>query len=176
MTAPSSTPRPQSDSARILKKLWRSMPAEDRTAAVRAANRGGNRGAVQGLRLAVIKTMRMRPATVQSWSPQQLADASARIALDDDVIAELLIALHLGERVPLLTAFLDAAGVPHQEGVVEDTAASEALPAERVLAAADAVLASFPREQCEVYFATLLALEGGGWEPLRGRVDEELTT
>lgn len=150
------------------------MPAADRAAAIRAASKSGNAAAAQAVRLAVTRALRMRPGTVQSWSPQQLADTSVKIGLADDLIAELLVALHLVERVPLLSAFLDAAGVPHTDGVTEDTSASESLPAERVLAAADEVLQRFPGDQCRTYFATLLALEGGGWEPLRARLDPAL--
>lgn len=173
MSVPSSTPRAHSDSARLLRKIWRAMSPADRTAAVRAAGKS-NPAAVQGVRLAVIQALRMRPATVQSWPPQQLAETSAKLALDDDLIAELLVALHLTDRVPLLTAFLDAAGVPHTEGVTEDTSVSDALEPPRVLAAADQVLQQFAPEACQLYFATLVALEGGGWEPLRERLDPEL--
>jgi hypothetical protein len=173
MSVPSSTPRAASDPARMLKKIWKSMPAEDRVTAVRAATRDRQSNAVHGLRAAVIKTLRMRPATVQTWSAQQLADASAKFNLEDDVIADLLVTYHLNERVPLLTAFLDAAGVPHTNGATDPDAATGEIDPARIEAAADQVLASFPAEQCQVYFATLMALEGGAWEALRPRLDEK---
>ena len=37
------------------------------------------------------------------------------------------------------------------------------------VAAADQVLKEFPEADCQLYFATLIALEGGVWEALRPR-------
>jgi hypothetical protein len=111
---------------------------------------------------------------VQGWSPQQLADASAKIALDEQVVADLLIAFHLTERVPLLTAFLDAAGVPHTEGATDPDAATGEIDPARVQAAADLVMQQFPSLDCQIYFATLIALEDGAWQALAPRLDETL--
>jgi hypothetical protein len=166
MSIPSSTPRGASEQSRLLKKIWKSLTPQDRVLAVRAGTRDEHSHAVHNLRAAVMRTLRMRPVTVQSWSPQQLADASARIALEDDVIADLLVTLHLKERVPLLTAFLDAAGVPHTGGATDPDAAGELDP-DRVRSAAEQVMGKFPADQCRIYFATLIALEGGAWDTLR---------
>lgn len=168
MTVPSST---HADRMRLLRKAWRALSAQDRAAAVRATSRAGQ-GGLQTLRMAVIKALRMRPATVQGWSPQQLADASAKIVLDEQVLADLLIAFHLTERVPLLTAFLDAAGVPHTEGATDPDASTGEIDPARVQAAADLVSKDFPERDAQVYFATLIALEGGAWEALAPRLDE----
>ena len=172
MSIPSSTPRGASEQSRMLKKIWKALSPADRAAAVRAATRDKQSHALHKLRSAVIRSLRMRPVTVQAWSAQQLADASARINLDDDVIADLLVTLHLKERVPLLTAFLDAAGVPHTDGATDPETATTDLDPARVAAAADRVLEDFPAEQAQVYFATLIALEGGAWESLRPKLDE----
>ena len=38
---------------------------------------------------------------------------------DDSLATSLLLALHLGRRQPLLSAFLDRMGIPHDEGMID---------------------------------------------------------
>jgi hypothetical protein len=173
MSTPRPTPRAETDRTRLLKKIWRAMPAEERALAVKASSRDTRVDAMQSLRAAVIQQMRMRPQTVQSWSPRQLADASAKLSLPEDLIADLLIAFHLTERVALLSAFLDAVGLPHTDGATDPEAMTTEIEPARVDAAADLVLAQFEPLACQIYFATLIALEGGSWEQLRSRLDPE---
>jgi hypothetical protein len=172
MAVPSSTPRGASEQSRLLKKIWKSMSPADRTLAVRAASRDRQSTAAQSIRQALVRSLRMRPVTVQSWGPQQLADASVKVNLDDELIADLLVSFHLSERVPLLTAFLDAAGVPHTAGATDPEAATSDIDPARIETAAELVSREFPEEQWRTYFATLIALEGGAWEALRPRLGE----
>jgi len=173
MSIPRATARPETDRTRLLRKIWKAMPAEDRTLAVKASTREKRADVVQSLRMAVVQALRMRPQTVQAWSHQQLAETSARINLDENLIADLLIALHLTERVPLLSAFLDQVGVPHTDGATDPEAMTAELDPAKVEAAADHVMQHFDPLACQVYFATLIALEGGSWEVLRSKLDPE---
>lgn len=158
---------------RRLRKVWRTMTAEERALAIRAAGQDRGTGLVALLRGHVSQALKIRPVKVQSWGVPQLAEATLRAPLGEDVLGDLLIAFHLTERVALLSAFLDEAGVPHTGGATEPDQTAE-LDEARVNAAADAVLAAFPEHDCHVYFATLLALEGGAWTPLESRLDESL--
>lgn len=157
--------------ARRLRRIWRAMTADERVLAIRAAGRDG-RDLVPLLRAQLSKTLNVRPVTVQGWGVEKIADQTVRAPLGDDVLADLLIAFHLAERVPLLSAFLDAAGIPHTQGATDD--ADVEPDAARVEAAAEAVAAEFPEHDRRIYFATLLAMEGDAWAPLRSRVDESL--
>jgi hypothetical protein len=158
---------------RRLRKIWRAMTPEERVMAIRASGEDKGAALVHSLRTSLAKTLNMRPATVQSWGVQQVAEATLRAPLGEDVIADLLIAFHLTERVPLLSAFLDVAGVPHTNGSTDLDGPVE-VEEEKVLAAADAVLGNYPEHDCRIYFATLLTLEGGAWAPLESRIDESL--
>jgi hypothetical protein len=158
---------------RRLRKIWRAMTPDERVRAVRASGPDRGAGVVVALRGHLAKALKVRPATLQSWGVQQVADATLRAPLGEDVLADLLIAFHLTERVPLLSAFLDAAGVPHTDGSIEPDAAVDLEPS-RVEGAADAVLANFPEHDARIYFATLIAMEAGPWAPLESRLDESL--
>jgi hypothetical protein len=158
---------------RRLRKIWRAMTPQERVAAIRAAGPDGGAGLIVALRGHLAKTLNMRPATVQSWGVSQIAETTLRAPLGEDVIADLLISFHLTERVPLLSHFLDAAGIPHTDGSINPDADVE-LDEAGVQAAADSVLAAFPERECQIYFATLIVLEGGVWMPLEARLDESL--
>jgi hypothetical protein len=158
---------------RRLRKIWRAMTPDERVLAIRAAGQERGTGFVTVLRSHVAQTLKIRPVTVQSWSLPQLAEATLRAPLGEDLLSDLLIGLHLTERVPLLSGFLDAAGVPHTGGVTDPDVEVE-LDEARILEAADAVLTAFPEHDCRIYFATLLAMEGDTWAPLESRLDESL--
>ena len=158
---------------RRLRKIWRAMTPDERVTAIRVAGPDQGAALVVALRGHLAKTLRVRPATVQSWGVAQIAESTLRAPLGEDVIADLLIAYHLTERVPLLSAFLDAAEVPHTDGSINPEFTVD-LDEARVRKAADTVLAQHPAHDCHIYFATLLALEGGSWTPLETYLDESL--
>lgn len=158
---------------RRLRKIWRAMTPDERVLAIRAAGQERGTGFVTVLRTHVAQTLKVRPVTVQGWGLPQLVEATLRAPLSEDILADLLIGFHLTQRVPLLSGFLDAAGVPHTEGVTEPDAQVE-LDEARILEAADRVMANFPEHDCRIYFATLLAMEGDTWAPLEARLDETL--
>lgn len=158
---------------RRLRKIWRAMTPDERVLAIRAAGQDRGSGLVTLLRSHLAQGLKVRPVTVQSWGIPQVAEATLRAPLGDDLLSDLLIAFHLTERVALLSAFLDAAGVPHTDGATRVEGDLE-LDADRIDAAADAVLAAFPERECQVYFATLLVMEGGTWAPLEARLDASL--
>lgn len=162
-----------SERTRRLRKIWRAMTPEERVAAIRSAGPDRGAGHLVALRNHVAQALKVRPATAQSWGIAQVAEATLRAPLGEDVIADLVIAFHLTQRIPLLSAFLDAAGVPHTDGVTDPDAVIDVDEA-RVNASADAVMANFPEHDCKIYFATLLALESGAWAPLETRLDESL--
>ncbi|HEX8360467.1 MAG TPA: HMG-box domain-containing protein [Longimicrobium sp.] len=174
MSTPRFTPGAAvTERTRRLRKIWRAMTPEERVLAIRSS--GEDRGAalVVSLRSHLAKTLNIRPATVQSWGIQQVAESTLRAPLSEELIADLLIGFHLTQRVPLLSAFLDAAGIPHTDGSTDLEGPVE-VEEERVLQAADALLANFPEHECKIYFATLLTLEGGAWGPLETRIDDSL--
>jgi hypothetical protein len=95
------------------------MTPEERATAIQAGGPDRGKALVAALRGHLAKTLKLRPATVQSWGVAQIADSTLRAPLGEDVLADLLIAFHLVERVPLLSAFLDTAGIPHTDGATE---------------------------------------------------------
>jgi hypothetical protein len=76
------------------------------------------------------------------------------------------VALHLGERRPLLAAFLDALGLPHEDGILKQEADARRPPDQAEARAALRALAAFPREQVGLYFNALWLQDPERWRVL----------
>jgi hypothetical protein len=149
-------------------RLWKRLDRQERLAAATLFWREPSEEVVGAALSAVIKARRLRPQVARSLPPEERARALAGI-LDpgESVAAALLVALHLGERRALLATFLDAAGLPHDEGILRDEDGgapplSEAAAREGVRALA----AAHPREQVETYLNTLWLQDPDRWRVL----------
>jgi hypothetical protein len=112
---------------------------------------------------AIVRARRMRPQAARTLAPEAQARILATV-LDpgETLAASLLVALHLAERRPLLAAFLDALGVPHEDGIVKDEAEGPAVEASRVREGVHA-LSAFPAPQVETYLNTLWLQDRERW-------------
>src|SRR5262245_13729424 len=93
------------------------------------------------------------------------APASAALALD--AVREYLLA----EQPPPLVRFLDAAGIEHSEGVLDD-GPIEGPSAEQLDAAIETLRAEFPEPDALLYLRTLAAQDNTAWSGLVERLTE----
>ena len=81
---------------------------------------------------AVVKARHMRPQVARALPPEEQARALASVLdVGEPVASSLLVALHLGERRPMLATFLDAAGLPHENGLLKDERTKARWPGRR---------------------------------------------
>jgi hypothetical protein len=148
-------------------RLWKRLPREERRLAALAFFREPPAELFGSAVAAIIRVRKLRPQVARSLSPEEQASALSTV-LDpgEPLCAGLLIALHLGERRPLLVAFLDALGLPHENGLLKDADAAEPPGEEALQEAARCVAASFPREQVQTYFNVLWMQDPDHWGPL----------
>jgi len=85
---------------------------------------------------------------------------------DDSLATSLLLALHLGRRQPLLSAFLDRMGIPHDEGMIDPDHELGKPSAEQLADPVARLYAEFPQDQVEAYLACLLAMDPDSWRGL----------
>lgn len=85
-----------------------------------------------------------------------------------DAATEILQAWILGGNRPMVLEFLEALGVSHEDGIIED------LPAEptegKVRAAVDALFAKYPAAAVVVYLNLFVSMDVTEWPVLRGLV------
>ena len=156
MTDPTPTPA----------RLWRQMTADQRLQAARAfwLDDEAADDQVQAA-LLIAQRRKFRPKTVVSLDVERKARHLASLSsLPDALAARALIAYHLAEQRPMMGAFLDALGVRHENGLIQD---DDARPgADRLVPAAAELAARFPAEHVSLYFNTLLAQDPDTWGAL----------
>ena len=84
----------------------------------------------------------------------------------ENLASSLLLALHLEQRRPILGAFLDALGVPHRDGLIDEDHELQAPDAKALKQAVAKIAGSFDPAEVDLYLATLLALDPGTWTGL----------
>jgi hypothetical protein len=109
------------------------------------------------------RKLNFRPKSIQALPVERRARQLAQILdVSETVAARALIALHLRAQRPMMAAFLDALGIPHDNGII--TAESVPAPAaDRLEKAVAALRAAFPADDVTLYLRTLAAVDGDTW-------------
>jgi hypothetical protein len=151
-------------------RLWKSMPPADRLAAAEAFWRE-DQGDI-GLQhaeatMAIARRMNFRAKSVQALPLDRRAKLLAQLhEISDSVASRALISFHFAARRDLMSAFLDALGVSHDRGLIQDD--ELAAPDEaRLTQAVVSVRTQFPAEDVHLYLHTLAALDEDTWAGLK---------
>jgi hypothetical protein len=85
--------------------------------------------------------------------------------ISDTIVARALVSYHLDRQRPMMSAFLDALGIAHENGLISDEAVPK--PEAATLRGAAAELASkYPPDDVSLYFATLVSQDPDTWGAL----------
>ena len=156
MTQPAVTPS----------RLWKHMTIDQRTRAARAfwADPDATEDQVQAA-LAIAQQKKFRPKTVIALDVDRKARHLATLgSMPEQIAARALIVYHLAEQRPMMGAFLDALGIAHENGLIQE---DEVKPdASKIGPAAAQIAAQFPKEDVRIYFSTLLCQDPETWAPL----------
>jgi len=116
---------------------------------------------------AVAEANRVRPVFLER-KPRAQRHADMLTALSrprmEEAAANLLRGWLLKSENAMIVEFLDALGVPHEKGVVEDFPST--IEDAKLNAAVDALVAKYPREKVIVYLNTVKATGGIAWPNL----------
>ncbi len=117
--------------------------------------------------LLIAKQIKFRPKTVAGLAGDRKARYLASIPdLPEDLAARMLVLYHVAEQRPMMSAFLDAVGIEHENGLIEgDTVAPDP---EKIAAAAAAIARQYPAHDVSLYLNTLLWQDPAAWGRLDG--------
>lgn len=153
-------------------RVWKHLPPQDRLTAATsffAEVPAELAGVALG---ALAKARNMRPQAARRLPVDAQARILATVLEPGEPLAQgLLVALHLADRRPLLSAFLDALGLPHEDGVIKEEADGAAITTDEARTAVQA-LSSFPREQVLTYLNTLWLQDPARWAALAATAEE----
>jgi hypothetical protein len=116
----------------------------------------------------IARRLNFRPKSVQALPVERRARQLAHLPdVSDAVITRALIAYHLAAQRPLMGAFLDALGIAHEDGVIQDETVAPPDKA-RLAEAANALNERFPASDVTIYLNTLLTQDPDTWAGLDG--------
>lgn len=119
----------------------------------------------------IAQQKKFRPKTVLGLDEGRKARHLATLAgLPEVLAARTLVVYHLAEQREMMGAFLDALGIAHENGVIQE---DEVKPdAAKIPAAVDQLASRFSREDVSLYLRTLLAQDPETWGALENTVEE----
>jgi hypothetical protein len=111
----------------------------------------------------IARRLKFREQSVLALPADRRAKYLAELPdLSDTLATRALIAYHFEHQRPLMSAFLDALGIAHENGLI--TAEEVAAPApDRIATAVDALRGTFETPDVDLYLRTLAALDGDTW-------------
>jgi len=149
------------------------MPRDKRVLAAEAFWRDEEEGAEAHHLEAVValaQRLKFRPKSIQALPIDRRARQLAGLSdISEGIATRALIAYHFAHARPLMSAFLDAVGLPHENGLISE----EPKPpeADKLRSAMAAVRESFAPEDVDLYLKTLIVLDAGTWGGLGALVD-----
>jgi hypothetical protein len=142
------------------------MTAEQRLQAARAfwLDDQATNDQIQAV-LLISQQKKFRPKTVASLDEDRKArHLASLISLPDSVAARALVVYHLAEQRPMMGAFLDALGIAHENGLIQD---DQLTPDTSKIGSAVATLAErFPSDSVSLYLNTLFCQDPETWGAL----------
>lgn len=153
-------------------RIWKNLPPDRRLLLAEAFWRDASSPDIQVQHKeaigAIARRLNFRPKSVRALPVERRAKQLAQIADVSDALAtRALIAYHFSVERPLMTAFLDALGIAHENGVISDEHVSPP-DRSRLAAAAATVCKRFDVNDVELYLRTLTAIDGDTWRELDG--------
>jgi hypothetical protein len=158
MTEPTLTPS----------KLWKSMTADQRLKAAKAfwLDEQATDDQIQAVML-ISQRKKFRPKTVIGLDIDRKARHLATLGMvPDQIAARALIVYHLAEQRPMMGAFLDALGIAHENGLIQEDGVKPEV--EKVGPAAAQIAQQFSPDDVRIYLNTLLSQDPETWGTLDG--------
>ena len=153
-------------------RLWKHMTLDKRTRAAHAfwADPDATDDQVQAAFL-IAQQKKFRPKTVIGLDVDRKAKHLATLgSMPEQIAARALVVYHLAEQRPLMVAFLDALGIAHDNGLIQE---EEVKPdAAKIVPAAAQIAKQFPTDDVRIYLSTLLCQEPQTWGPLAPEIDK----
>ena len=147
-------------------KLWRRMTTDQRLRAAQAfwSDEQATDDQLQAV-LVIAQQKKFRPKSVLALEPERRAKQLASIvSLPDALAARALVVYHLSGQREMMGTFLDALGLKHENGLIED---DDAKPdPEKIGPAIAAITEKYPADVVALYLTTLVCQDPDTWGQL----------
>jgi hypothetical protein len=144
-------------------RLWKTMTLDQRQRAARAfwQQEEAADDQVQAA-LLIAQQKKFRPKSVVALDLDRKARHLATLAsLPDQLAARALVVYHLAEQRAMMGAFLDALGIKHENGLIEEDSVKP--EPDKLGPAVEKLKAEFPAEDVRLYLETLKSQDPETW-------------
>ena len=115
---------------------------------------------------AIAGAMKFRPKSVISLPLDRKAKYLASLpVMPDTIAARALVSYHLETQRPMMATFLDALGIAHEDGLINEDTAPTPDP-EKLRAAVAQLAGQYPAPQVALYLSTLVSQDPETWKAL----------
>jgi hypothetical protein len=145
-------------------QLWKQLSPERKVHAAEAFWRDENAEMEQAEAIATIaQRLKFRPKSAYALPVEKKVKYLVGLpAVSELVAARLLVVYHLEHQRPMMGSFLDALGIKHEQGMIEDENLQPPDP-EKLKAAAATLAKSYPPADVSLYLSTLLWQDPDTW-------------
>ena len=153
-------------------RLWKQLTLEQRTRAARAfwEDPEATDDQLQAA-LLIAQQKKFRPKTVVGLDIDRKARHLATLGtVPDQIAARTLVVYHLTEQRPMMAKFLDALGIAHENGLIQEDSVKP--DPEKIAPAAAELVKQFPADDVRLYLTTLVCQDPETW----GSLDETVKT
>jgi len=158
------------DTALTPSRLWKTMTIDQRQRAARAfwSDEEAADDQLQAA-LLIAQQKKFRPKTIVALDLDRKARHFASLVLlPDPLAARALIVYHLAEQRAMMGAFLDALGIKHDKGLIDEESVKP--DAAKLPSAVSTLTAEFPKDDVQLYLKTLLCQDPETWSGLESLV------
>jgi hypothetical protein len=148
-------------------KLWKRMTADQRLKVARAfwLDEEATDDQIQAV-LVIAQQKKFRPKFVLSLdSDRKAKHLSGLFSLPDPIAARALVIYHLADQREMMGAFLDALGIAHENGLIQDDGVKP--DPEKMQGAVAALKEKYPADDVTLYMQTLVCQDPETWGALR---------
>jgi hypothetical protein len=148
-------------------KLWKRMTPDQRLRVARSfwLDEEATDDQIQAV-LVIAQQKKFRPKFVLSLDNERKAKhLSGLLSLPEALAARALVIYHLAGQRDMMGAFLDALGIAHENGLIQDDGAKP--DPEKLQPAVAALKDKFPAEDVSLYLQTLVCQDPETWGGLR---------
>lgn len=149
-------------------QIWKQMSEELRTAAAEAFFADESlKDFHRAAEAFIAQQKNFRTAFIKKLPATKRAFYLAHMPLAPDLTSQLLVSYHFAYQRPLMGAFLDALGIPNDQGLITGEGETPTPTAGAVATAVAAVRPNFPAADVDRYFATLYSQNPETWKDLQ---------
>ncbi len=115
--------------------------------------------------LLIAQQKKFRPKSVLALDAERRAKhLGSVLALPDALAARVLVIYHLADQREMMAAFLDALGLKHENGLIEDDSVKP--EAGKIAPAVAAIADKYPADDVSLYLTTLVCQDPETWGAL----------